>query len=166
MPRSHYFIAAVVLSILGLMSACGNSSGNNSNSSSADANPATKINANSARTDVEELGVRVNLPFETEEAVWKEVAAEKKLIAVIRFTPENSAKIVADAEKARPATRVDVTSETWFPPELIAQADMTGDDRLAGNSYAAISFVAPPYTDGSLIRIDNTDYFILQVSFK
>ena len=124
------------------------------------------MNANLARTDVEELGVRVNLPFETEDLVWREFPAEKRLVAVMRFTPADSAKIAAEAEKVRPATRVEVTSETWFPPELIAQADMTGDDRLAGYSYAANSFFVAPYTEGSLIRIDNTDYFILQVSSK
>lgn len=155
-----------VLSIAALLSACGSGSMSNSNASGGNSNKSQTSNAIAVRNDVEELGLRVNVPFETEELVWKEVADGKSLIAIMRFTPENSAKVVAEAEKIRPATRVDVTSETWFPPELIAQADMTGDDRLAGSSYAANSFLLPPFTEGTLVRIDNTDYFILNATAK
>jgi hypothetical protein len=155
-----------MLSVLLVLSACGTLSSNDPSVTNSNSNQNTKPNASGVRNDVEELGLRVNVPFETEELVWKEFPAEKKLIAIMRFTPEDSAKVVAEAEKVRISTRVDVTSETWFPQELIAQADMTGDDRLAGSSYAGNNFLLPPYTEGSLIRVDNTDYFILQAMVK
>lgn len=155
-----------VVSIATMLSACSSGSLTNNSASGGNSNTRQASNLNSVRNDVEELGLRMNVPFETEELVWKEGVAGKSLIAIMRFTPENSAKVVAEAEKIRPATRVDVTSETWFPPELIAQADMTGDDRLAGSSYAANSFLLPPYTEGTLIRVDNTDYFIVNAIVK
>jgi len=164
MPRLREFILLVSIAIL--LTACSTGPSGNSNGSASNPSSRPASNANSIRNDVEELGLRVNVPFETEELVWKEVAAGSSLVAIMRFTPENSARVVAEAEKFRPATRVDVTSETWFPQELIAQADMTGDDRLVGNSYSANAFLIPPYTEGSLVRVENTDYFILQVIAK
>lgn len=161
MPR--LFVVTLIFCFAAFFSACGNNATNNAKSTSGQGAANQNSNSVSIRNDVEELGVRVTIPFETEEAVWREFAAEKKLVAVLRFTPQDSAKIVSEAEKIRPPTRVEVTAETWFPPELIAQADMSGDDRLVGGSYAANGFLLPPYTEGSLVRIDNTDYFILQV---
>src|SRR3954447_20785089 len=57
--------------IIQLLAACSGASSNSSNSGPAAAAPNTD-NSNSARTNVEELGILVNMPFETEETVWKE----------------------------------------------------------------------------------------------
>ena len=84
----------------------------------------------------------------------------------MRFSIDDTAKIITEAEKVRAPTRVDLSSETWFPPELIAQSNMTGDDRLSGNSYSAEMFLLPPFADGSLIRVNNSDYFILRVAVR
>ena len=37
---------------------------------------------------------------------------------------------------------------------------------LAGQSYAANAFYQEPYTDGRITHIENTDYFVLELSEK
>jgi hypothetical protein len=143
---------------------CGGSKpANNSGSSNP---PINSNESNTARTNVEELGMYLRVPYETEDIVWKELASQKKLIAVLRFSPTDSAKLVAEAEGVRPASAVTIESESWFPDELVAQSDLSGDDTLRGQSYAADAFLQPPYTDGRITRIDGTDYFVLEASEK
>ena len=148
-----------------LLIACGNSSSNSANSSNTASNRSSE-NVNSARTNVEELGLLINMPFETEEALWKEFPSQKKVVAVLRFSPADADKVVTQAEKFRKPNPVSVSSETWFPPELIAQSEMSGDDTLKGTSYAANDFFQPPYTDGQITRITDTDYFVLELNAK
>lgn len=128
--------------------------------------PASTKNAAAAKTNVEELGMLVTIPYETEDIVWKEDEANKKLVAVLRFSPTDAAKVVAEAEKIRPAQPANLASESWYPPELVAQSSTSGDSTLNGKSYAANTFLQPPYTSGTLTRIDNTDYFVLEASAK
>jgi hypothetical protein len=148
-----------------LLMACGNSSSNSANSANSEANQDSQ-SAGSARTNVEELGVLINMPFETEEALWKESPNQKKVVAVLRFSPADSNKVVAQAEKFRKPNPVSVSSETWFPPELIAQSELSGNDTLKGTAYAANDFFQPPYTDGQITRIADTDYFVLELNAK
>ena len=68
--------------------------------------------------------------------------------------------------KVRAPQQTTITSESWFPPELIAQGNVTGDDALNGLSYAANAFFQDPYNDGRITRIQGTDYFILEMSAK
>ncbi|MBK8464395.1 MAG: hypothetical protein IPL32_01060 [Chloracidobacterium sp.] len=140
---------------------------NNPNANSAIVNP-TLENANSAKTNVEELKLLVNVPYELEDEdiVWKENADRKKLLAVIRFSTENANKIVAEAAIHQAPEYVTLSSEPWFPSELIAQSEMSGDDSLKGLAYAANSFFQEPYTSGRLVRIEDTDYFVLEMSAK
>ena len=119
-----------------------------------------------AKTNAEELRMLVIIPFETEDIVWKEDETNKKLVAVLRFSPSDAAKVVADAEKIRPAQPANLPSESWYPAELVAQSSTSGDSTLNGKSYAANNFLQPPFKTGTLTRIDNTDYFILEASAK
>jgi hypothetical protein len=160
---SSIFIVVLVSFII---SACSDRVTNDSNISRQPTNSGQTANSNAVRNDVEELGLRVSIPFETEELVWREFVEDKSIVAVMRFSIDDTAKIIVEAEKVRAPTRVDLSSETWFPPELIAQSDMTGDDRLSGNSYSAEKFLLPPFNDGSLIRVNNSDYFILRVAVR
>lgn len=139
----------------------------NSNANVAALNP-TLENANSARTNVEELQLLINIPFkiEDEDIVWKEDAAEKKLTAVLLFSTADAEKIVAEASARQPAQSVTVPSESWFPSELIALGELSGDDSLKGFSYSAVGFYHEPYSSGQIIRIEGTDYFVLDLSAK
>ena len=126
----------------------------------------TLENANSAKTNVEELGLLINVPYEAEDIVWKETANHKQIIAVLRFSAEDANKIVTEAAPRRAPQNVTLSSEPWFPAELIAQSEMSGDDSLKGLAYAAASFYQEPYTSGRIVRIEGTDYFILELSAK
>ncbi|MEO6050807.1 MAG: hypothetical protein ABIP78_05670 [Pyrinomonadaceae bacterium] len=123
-------------------------------------------NANSAKTNVEELGILVNVPYEAKDVVWKEDSANKKVIAVFRFSPADANKIVAEAEKTGARENVSVAVEIWFPDELTAQSDMSGDSSLKGLAYPANAFFQEPYTSGKIIRIEGGDYFVLELSAK
>ena len=161
-------IAALValISIYALSTACsGNTNGVANSKSSATANQAN-ANVNAVRSNVEELGLLVNIPFETEDIVWREYPSQKRILAVLRFSPADSNKLVAEAEKIRQSEQVSVSSETWFPAELTTQSEMSGAENLSGRAYAADQFFQEPYSSGRLIRIDQTDYFILDVTAK
>lgn len=124
--------------------------------------------------DVEELGKIVKLPVVPEEATYIEnvlndknaaprraAPDERKLVAVLKFTAGNADQLAAQSERPAPA---DVDAEMWFPPELIAKSQETGDEYLKGTAYAANSFMQPPYINGRLTRINDTDYFVLELA--
>ena len=141
---------------------------------SAPANAASVTNtasnaANSANDNVEELGMLATLPLEPEEASWKETNApdgKRKLTAVIRYSGENAAKIAAQAGQHRAAVPVELSTEEWYPSELISQSELSGDTMLKGQSYAADDFYREPYNDGKLTRVENTDVFILELTAR
>ena len=149
-----------------LFSACGGTANSNEGNAANSTSSNAASNANSARTNAEELGLLINMPYETEEIVWKEDQPHKKIIAVMRFSPENSKRIVADAEKTKAPEKVTIPISTWFPAELIAQGDMGGEDNVNGLAYAANAFFQDPYDQGRLVHVEDTDYFVLEVSSK
>ena len=106
----------------------------------------------------------VRLPFVPEEVAWEEKPEQKKLVAVLRFSPENAAKMAAEVAKNGQASADTLTVESWYPNELIAQGELTGESTVKGQSYPAEPFLNPPYTKGKITRVENTDYFILQIS--
>ncbi len=138
-------------------------------------------NSNSAvsitvKDDIEELGKFIKLPLTPEEATYNEldlddvnstpVASkpnEKKLVAVLKFSDENADQIVANAEKYTPAAPADIDAESWFPPELIAKSQETGDSALKGVEYAANDFLQTPFVNGKLTRLNDTNYFVLEL---
>ncbi|HQZ95788.1 MAG TPA: hypothetical protein PLP21_05685 [Pyrinomonadaceae bacterium] len=159
--RSGIFAIAVV--VASMFSACGGNSGNgNTNAQKTATRPAE--NPNTVRTNVEELGVLVKVPYETEDIVWKEITAKKKIIAIMRFSAADANKIVAEAGGTPENTGIAV--ESWFPEELIAQTEMSGDNALKGVSYPATAFYQDPYTSGKITRVEGSDYFILEIQSK
>jgi hypothetical protein len=147
-----------------LFQACGTSD-RVANTSVVAANRVTE-KENRARTNVEELGMLVNVPYDAEEVAWKENEKEKRVIAVLRFSNADVARIIADAEKVRQPEAAVIQCEAWFPAELIAQGEMSGDDTLKGTAYAANTFLQEPYSAGRITHIENTAYFVLDVSAK
>jgi hypothetical protein len=145
-----------------ILPSCSSPSGNNNIANTA---------ANSSNTaqvgpkdNIEEFGLLVRLPFEAEEVTWQEKPEQKKLTAVIRFSPENAAKMAAEVAKNGQPTDDTLTVESWYPNELIAQGELTGESMVKGKSYPAETFLNPPYTKGKITHVENTDYFILQIS--
>lgn len=127
---------------------------------------ANQADSNAASSNSEELGLLVNMPFETEDVVWKEDIEKKSLVAVMLLSPANAEKLVSEASQIRPPEQAAISTESWFPAELVAQSGMSGENVLKGQAYAANAFFQEPYTGGRVIRIENTNYFVLDLSRK
>lgn len=157
-----------------LASACTSGAVNNANLPQIRANQ----NSRSAASDkVEELGMLVVLPFDPEETVFREDPSlassdgnqpqyTKKLTAVLKYSAVDAEKLSAKIEASSPPLSASINTETWFPAELIAQSDLSGDSTLKGDSFAAADFYQAPYTEGKITRVEGSNYFILELFAK
>ena len=166
--RPHFLLSLILAGQL--IFAC-SYEGADANANSADSSNAniSSNSAQSANDNIEELGMLVTLPFEPEDSSWKETTSAdgtKKLTAAIRFSDANADKVAAAAAQHRAPVPEKLATESWFPPELISQGDISGESALNGQSYAANDFIRPPYSEGKLIRIENSDYFILELTAR
>ena len=135
----------------------------NSNAN-ANSNAAKKANDN-----LEELGMLIKLTDEPEDVVWHDepIAASdgRKLTAVLLYLPTTTNKIISDAEKHGAATDVLIEPAAWYPKELISQHELSGEP-LQGKQYSANELLQAPYNSGHIIRIEGTDYVIVELSTK
>lgn len=173
MPVSQAKLFFVFLSAILLLNACSGNEAVNVNSvlPNADSNRAAILPFD----DVEELGRIVKLSYLPEEATFHEfdlsadansrpsVPNARRLVAVLQFSAENANRLAADAAKNAAPVPLDVDAENWFPPELIAKSQETGDGSLKGVSSPATDFLQPPYLNGRLTRINDTNYFVLEM---
>lgn len=170
------FIALIFAALFAV--SCTSGGTENSNSNTVAANNANLNNSNAVKDSVDELELTIKMPFHPEEAVWREdvlgkmgdsrvpAPTDKKLTAVLRFLKDDAAKITEQAEKYKPAAPATIPTEKWFPAELIAQSQTSGDETIKGASYPANDFLNPPYSDGKITRIEGTDYFVLELFAK
>ncbi len=115
--------------------------------------------------DLETLAKIIKMPFIPDEATFTETEQNgKKLVAVLKFSSADAAAIVAAAEKYQPPAAADIDAEMWFPPELVAKSQETGDEFLKGIAYAPNDFLQAPYVNGKLTRLNDTNYFILELT--
>jgi hypothetical protein len=171
----------IALFIAAVFTACtsNNTKTSNSNQGNQASNAAANSNnSNSVKDDVDELELTIKLPFHPEDAVWREETlgktgesrvpgpTDKKLVAVLRFLKDDADKITAQAEKYKAGVPQIINTESWFPAELIAQSQTSGDETLKGLSYPANDFYNAPYTDGKITRIEGTDYIIVELLAK
>ena len=159
--------AAIFLSFLICVGGCSNLAGTNGNSN-LDNSVQNTLNANAAKDDVEELGTIINLPDAPEEVVWREEQTSdpngKKLTAVLKYSSEAAAKIIASAAKNQPPAAAEISSENWFPAEITAQSQLSGNESVKATAYDARDFYKPPYKDGKLMRVNETNYFVLELT--
>ncbi len=130
------------------------------------------------KDNTEELAQLVKIPFVLEDvdAVWRiepmgnfpdgrvPGPTDQKLRAVFLFYPDDAAKLVAEAERLKAGSPVTIDNETWFPPELTGKGELSGDDTLKGIEYPANQFFQSPYLQGRLVRVEGTDYFLLELT--
>ncbi len=167
MKISHTKLILSLALIIFLCNACAGNKTANTNSFAQGVD--SKIEA-VAKDDIEELGKIIKLPFVPEEATYTEInlndnnsaAKNRKLVAVLKFSAQSANQIVAQAEKYNPPAPADIDAENWFPPELVAKSQETGDEFLKGAAYAANDFLQSPYINGRLTRINDTNYFVLE----
>jgi hypothetical protein len=148
----------------------------NTNSNQIISNANSQNEKKLANDNIEELETIIKIPFHPEEALWREEilgnpannnrvpsANEKKLTAVLKFTAEEADKIVRQAEKIKTPQKAEMESESWFPPELIAKSQESGNETIKGISYPADDFFQSPYSDGKITRIEGTNFFVLEL---
>lgn len=150
-----------------LISSCSSGKSNSQNINQPTNNSQTAENSNSTKDDAEGLAMIVKLPFEPEEAVWREEKAGKsgegKLTAILQFKPGDAEKITAQAQSYKQPETINFGVESWFPAEVIAQSQLSGDETLNGITYAANDFFQTPYNDGKITRVPESNYFILEL---
>lgn len=182
-PKKNLPAVIFILSISFFFSSCATQDANQTNSpngsnQNADANQ-TAENSASTRDNAEALSMVVKMPFEPEEVVWREEPLgknaensrlpsqnEKKLTAVLLFKQEDAEKIAAQAQNYKQPVPADIAPEGWFPAELVAQSQLSGDETIKGTTYAANDFFQTPYLDGKLTRIQASNYFVLELIAK
>lgn len=163
----HFFRNAAILTFLfaaSLLSGC--SSGANNNSLQNSNTTGGNANAESANTNAEELGMLVKVPFEPEDIVWKSYSSGKRVVAVLRFSTADSEKVVAESLAFGTPAPAAIEVEPWFPEELTAQGEMSGDNALKGMAYSANVFAQEPFSNGRVTRIEGSDFFVLDISAK
>jgi hypothetical protein len=131
-------------------------------------------NKNLAEDNEDKLDSLINLPFEPEENVYREEQLpvvegnsrvpdpnDRRLTVVLRFSDENAEKLIAKVTTEKPPFKTEIEAPSWFPAELIAKSSTSGNERLNGTGYSSRDFVKSPWLNGSLIRVDETNYFVL-----
>lgn len=166
-------IFVFTLLITGLFNiSCGDANSENANSSATQVTP--NSNTNPAKDDVSELLLLIRLPELPQEAVWREEnlgnsnnrapgPTDRKLIAVLKYDDATAAKLIAQIEKHKKAEPTEIGTENWFPEELVAQSQVSGNEMLKGLTYGANDFFNMPYGNGKITRIENTNYFVLEL---
>ncbi|QQS33635.1 MAG: hypothetical protein IPM50_03365 [Acidobacteriota bacterium] len=112
---------------------------------------------------LEDLKLLVRVPFEAEDGVWRIDPRSKKLTAVLIFTPEDARLLLDELRKGGEGNDAEIALESWFPEELIAKGEMSGDAELRGKSYPADVFLMESYKSGRVIHIEETEIFILEL---
>ena len=161
-------IATLLLISAILLGGCDNKPAVNGNSTT-NVNSNSNTGVNVTNDNVEELRSLIQIPFEPEEVVFRVLnAADKKqrLVAVFVLTPEIHRSLESRLASAGAGHAQLVTVEQWFPAELTAMAEMSGETTISGTAFPATEFFQPPYTDGNIVFIPQTDYAVLELQAK
>jgi hypothetical protein len=160
----------IALSVGLLITAVGCGSPTADNTAQKTSAPAeSSATANALSDNVEELRLLINLPFVPEDVRFQETSTgqnDKKLLAVLLFSKEDSAKFTSQLAAQGKGSPDEISTEDWFPPELLSQSDLGGESTLKGETYKADQLFQPPYTQGKITRIADSDYFVVQLSTK
>lgn len=165
--RIGLFALAVSLVLCG----CSVFTGSNSNSGKEKARESS-----SPYDDMDELKVFVDLSEDPEEVSWVEkdlkpgetgsadsTAAKKRLLAVLRYEGDPARRFNTSVTGLGKGEAVSLNVESWFPAELVAKGQTGAEETLKGMSYPAKALAKSPYTDGRIVRVDGTDYFVLEL---
>lgn len=127
--------------------------------------------------DIEALGKTIGLPVRPRAAVWNAQKlgnannqvpgpTDYRLVAVFEFDEAGVKTLLEKIGETSPAAAVRI--ENWFPEELkkaaeTSKSNAANDPELEGKKYDADLFLRSPYTNGTLTRIDQTNYFVLRL---
>jgi hypothetical protein len=154
----------LIIALSGVSLATASCSAGPANVANNGTNASTSPGVARVNDNIEELGLLVKLPFSPEEAVWKETSgpgSARKILAVLKFSPEDTRQLLAASGAGR---AVSATVEEWYPAELVAQSDTSGDNALQGTQYDATAFVSEGFASGRLVHVKETDFFVLEMN--
>lgn len=125
-----------------------------------------------ANSDVNELRQYVNLPYEPASVLWQKQArgdasadrsapgpSDWSIICLLQFKAEDAARIVGQTAQGQTGKTKKIKSQDWFPDAIKRTA--SPDNLIEGQSFDPAAFYKSPLTNGTLIRIGETNYFIL-----
>ncbi|HLA94512.1 MAG TPA: hypothetical protein VK612_02240 [Pyrinomonadaceae bacterium] len=166
----NIFKSVVILALFSLLSfiyGCGGNVDPNkaSNATSARSN-ANASAANKANGNAEELGMLINFTLEPEDLTWKADDKKKSIVAVFRLDTEDEKKFEEQLSAKGPGAPREISTEEWFPAELIAQGESGGGSSVEGTAYPADEFYQAPYNQGTITRINGTDFFVIELAAK
>jgi hypothetical protein len=153
--------------------AVGNSQASNSRASDM---AQTSDHTEGASADIERLSQQIALPVRPAEALWRQEVLGKqnstvpgptdhRLVALLKYDEQGARALVEKVGGESKETNVgNVDVEPWFPEEVkkLARKD-DGGTILEGAAYEADSFLRAPYSSGKLVRVGETNYFVLKL---
>jgi len=164
---------AIIFSIVPLAGCVGGEEAAN-NSAPVSPREVNEKNTPQVNEKAEELGLLIKLPFVPVEVAWVEQPAvaepgrspgpnDKKLRAVILYEKEDADQLAAEAAKLGEPTAVEIDADTWFPAELLSQSELNEGQKIMGKAYSADMLFQAPYLAGTMVRIDETNYFVVEM---
>ena len=108
----------------------------------------------------------IRVPIEPEEVVWRifpDGQNGQRLVAVFRLSPEASKSFATNMNATGGGHSVQVNVEQWFPAELIAMGETTGEMAVNGKAFPANDYYQSPFNIGTITAIPETDYVILEL---
>jgi hypothetical protein len=157
-----HFVCILLLFALLSFTACNEEiEKNTTNRESSNTPPQKQIGETS--DDSDDLAEFISLPFIPEDVTWQQIEVQggKKIFAVIRFETKDTPLVLAQSQAGEKA---ELAAERWFPQELTAQSDISGDQVLHGTIYATNVFYKNPFNKGRVVKLDGSDYFIVELT--
>lgn len=136
----------------------------------------SNVKTTEVKTSIEELEKQINLPVRPSEVKWvAEIfdnskgmvpgPSDYRLTALLKYDEKTTAELVKKLESETSEKSPGNTDvKTWFPDEVknsVKNAD--GKTFLEGAKYSPNSFFRGSYQNGNLIRIGETNYFVLNL---
>jgi len=122
------------------------------------------------RTNIEYLDRVIRLPFAPQEVTWQVLtdqdqatygATKERLIAVMRFSPEQAAELIAQSTPMQQLPgHQQITSERWFPDEVDDLMDDVDEDTIV---YDATTFVTGYFKRGVMVRLGDSGYIVAKL---
>jgi hypothetical protein len=126
--------------------------------------------------DIERLSQQVALPVRPAAVLWRQEVlgkqssavpgpTDQRLVAVLKYDEKDARALIEKVGGGPTETGVgNVDVEPWFPEALKKLARKSDDGMiLEGAAYEADSFLRAPYSSGKLVRVGETNYFVLKI---
>lgn len=159
----RHYLPIVLLSAAVFSVGCVQPPNANSNAANASSNQIAAV-PKKANDTAEELGLFVNFTWEPEDLLWKQDESKKTIVAVFRLDAEDVKKLSDQIASKSAGASKEVQVEDWFPAELIAQSESTGATSVDGTAFPADDFYQPPYSLGTITRVNGTDFFVIELA--